>query len=118
MPSVLVANRGEIAVRIIRTVHELGWRATAIHPADDADALHVRRADHAVQLPGAGPAAYLDIEAVVAAATGCTAIHPGYGFLSENATFARRCAEAGGPMNVMPCFSSAVAKAAFSARNP
>jgi acetyl/propionyl-CoA carboxylase alpha subunit/acetyl-CoA carboxylase carboxyltransferase component len=97
MNTVLVANRGEIAVRIIRAVHERGGRAIAIHPADDADALHVRLADEAVRVSGVGTAAYLDIDSVVTAAvsTQSTAIHPGYGFLSENADFARRCAEAG-----------------------
>lgn len=94
---VLVANRGEIAVRIIRAVHELGGRAVAIHPADDCEALHVRLADQAVQLPGEGVAAYLDGTAVIGAAksAGCLAIHPGYGFLSENASFARGCRQAG-----------------------
>src|SRR5215475_10229577 len=97
MNTVLVANRGEIAVRIIRAVRAAGGRAVAIHPADDADALHVRLADEAQMIPGAGPAAYLDVEAVVAAALAArsSAIHPGYGFLSESAAFARRCAEAG-----------------------
>src|SRR5215469_12682411 len=97
MHTVLVANRGEIAVRIIRAVHAAGGRAVAIYPADDADALHVRLADEAVLIPGAGPASYLDAEAIVAAAVPArsTAIHPGYGFLSESAAFARRCAGAG-----------------------
>jgi acetyl/propionyl-CoA carboxylase alpha subunit/acetyl-CoA carboxylase carboxyltransferase component len=97
MHTVLVANRGEIAVRIIRAVHAAGGRAVAIYPADDADALHVRLADEALAIPGAGPAAYLDIEAIVAAAVSarCSALHPGYGFLSESAAFARRCAGAG-----------------------
>jgi acetyl/propionyl-CoA carboxylase alpha subunit/acetyl-CoA carboxylase carboxyltransferase component len=96
MNTVLVANRGEIAVRIIRAVHAADGRAVAIHPADDADALHVRLADEALMIPGAGPAAYLDAEAIVTAALSarCSAIHPGYGFLSESAAFARRCAEA------------------------
>ncbi|MET8815510.1 carboxyl transferase domain-containing protein [Streptomyces sp. NPDC004549] len=95
--TVLVANRGEIAVRVIRAVHDRGGKAIAVHPADDAESLHVRRADEAVQIPGVGTAAYLDIDAIVRAATesGANAIHPGYGFLSENTEFARRCAEAG-----------------------
>ncbi|MGW6485299.1 carboxyl transferase domain-containing protein [Streptomyces sp. NPDC055059] len=95
--TVLVANRGEIAVRIIRAVHDRGGKAITVHPADDAESLHVRRADEAVQIPGTGTAAYLDIDAIVRAATetGANAVHPGYGFLSENTEFARRCAEAG-----------------------
>ncbi|MGV9868139.1 biotin carboxylase N-terminal domain-containing protein [Rhodococcus koreensis] len=94
---ILVANRGEIAIRIIRAVHETGGTAIAVYPTDDADSLHVRNADEAVPIPGAGTAAYLDIEAIVATAieAGARAVHPGYGFLSENAGFARRCAEAG-----------------------
>lgn len=94
---VLIANRGEIAVRLIRAVRESGAQAVAVHPADDCDALHVQRADLAVQLPGEGVAAYLNMDAIIEAAvqTSCNAIHPGYGFLSENADFAQRCADAG-----------------------
>lgn len=97
MVSVLVANRGEIAVRIIRAVQQEGGRAVAIHPVDDAEALHVLLADEAVEIPGVGAAAYLDIAEVANAAvrTGCERVHPGYGFLSENAAFARRCIESG-----------------------
>ncbi|WBU31282.1 biotin/lipoyl-binding protein [Rhodopseudomonas palustris] len=93
----LIANRGEIAIRIARAAAESGLTTVAIHPADDAAALHVRIADHAEQIPGRGARAYLDIEAVIAAAkaAGCDALHPGYGFLSENADLARRCAEEG-----------------------
>ena len=93
----LVANRGEIAVRILRTAAALGIPTVAMHPADDADGLHVRRADRSVLVSGAGPAAYLDGAAVVDAAvrTGASAIHPGYGFLAESPELARRCAAAG-----------------------
>ena len=94
--AVLVANRGEIAVRIIRTLRRLGIRSVAVYTDAElagAPPRHVRDADVAVRLPGG----YLDAEAIVEAAlrTGAGAIHPGYGFLAENAAFARRCAEAG-----------------------
>ncbi len=94
---ILIANRGEIAIRLIRAARELGAGAVAIHPDDDRDALHVGAADAAVQLPGEGVAAYLDAPSIVAAAlrSGCAAVHPGYGFLSENDDFAQRCIEAG-----------------------
>jgi acetyl/propionyl-CoA carboxylase alpha subunit/acetyl-CoA carboxylase carboxyltransferase component len=93
----LIANRGEIAIRIARAAGETGLATVAIYPADDAQSLHVRAADAAHEIPGRGARAYLDIEAVIAAAkaTGCDALHPGYGFLSENAALARRCAEEG-----------------------
>src|SRR5689334_194136 len=93
----LIANRGEIAIRIARAASEAGLASVAIHPADDAASLHVRRADESHEIPGRGARAYLDIEAVIAAAkaTGCDALHPGYGFLSENVGLARRCAEEG-----------------------
>ena len=95
--NLLIANRGEIAVRIARAAAELGSRAVAVYSQDDAESLHIRKAEHAVALPGSGPRAYLDGAAIIGAAlqAGCDAIHPGYGFLSESAAFARDCAEAG-----------------------
>ncbi len=94
----LVANRGEIAARIMRTAHEMGLATVAVYADADADAPYVSQADEAVRLPGTAPAGtYLHGEAIIAAAaaTGADAIHPGYGFLSENAAFARACADAG-----------------------
>lgn len=93
----LVANRAEIAVRILATAAMMRIPTVAIHPADDASCAHVARADESVLLDGAGTASYLDVEQIVKAAqnTGATMIHPGYGFRSENAAFARACADAG-----------------------
>lgn len=95
---ILIANRGEIAVRIIRACKEMGVQTVAVHSTADADALHIRLADEAFCIGGPRPQeSYLNEDAIltVAAASGATAIHPGYGFLSENAGFARSCQEYG-----------------------
>ena len=95
---VLIANRGEIAVRVIRTLTDMGIASVAVYSDADAGARHVREAGEAVRI-GPPPAAesYLNIAAIIEAAqaTGAQAIHPGYGFLAENARFARACAAAG-----------------------
>ena len=95
--ALLIANRGEIAIRIARAAMDLGIRAVAVYARDDAENLHTRLADDAHALPGDGAAAYLDAEAIIAIAKeqGCDAIHPGYGFLAERADFARACGAAG-----------------------
>ena len=94
---VLIANRGEIALRIARALQDLSIASVAVYADDDAGAPHVRAADEAVPLSATGPSAYLDGANLIAIARaqGCDAVHPGYGFLSERADFARACAEAG-----------------------
>ena len=93
----LIANRGEIAIRIARTAEAMGIETLAIYSEDDEGALHRLRASREVALTGSGPSAYLDQGQIlsIAAATRVDAVHPGYGFLSENADFAAACAEAG-----------------------
>ncbi|WP_149258630.1 carboxyl transferase domain-containing protein [Actinomadura sp. K4S16] len=97
MGGILVANRGEVALRVVRAAAELGLRTVAVRTRDDAASPHTRRADETRVLPGEGAAGYLDADALIAAAkdAGATAVHPGYGFLSENAGFAAGCAGAG-----------------------
>ncbi len=93
----LIANRGEIAIRIARAASDLGIGTVAVYSRDDARSLHVHAADEAVELDDLGVPAYLNIDALIAAAqsSGCDAVHPGYGFLAESAEFARRCRDAG-----------------------
>ncbi|MDB5980028.1 MAG: putative acyl-CoA carboxylase, partial [Pseudomonas sp.] len=93
----LIANRGEIAIRIARAAAELGIPSVAVYAEDDANSLHRHKADLAIALTGRGAAVYLDQQQLVdvARANGCDALHPGYGFLSENADFARLCLDAG-----------------------
>jgi len=98
LDSLLIANRGEIACRIIRTARRLGVRTVAVHSVADRGALHTRLADDAVEIgPAEARQSYLSVERILQAArdTGAAAIHPGYGFLSENAAFARACHDAG-----------------------
>ncbi|MBC7728277.1 MAG: carbamoyl-phosphate synthase large subunit, partial [Microbacteriaceae bacterium] len=97
MKRILIANRGEIAIRIARSAADLGLASVVVYAEDDALSLHVKAGDQAVGLTGQGAAPYLDAAQLVAAAVaaGCDAVHPGYGFLSESADFARCCGEAG-----------------------
>ena len=92
----LIANRGEIAIRIAQAAAELDIQTISVFAPDDARSLHVRRTDESVELPGRGVAAYVDVESIVASAVsaGCDALHPGYGFLSESPELARACARA------------------------
>ena len=97
MKRLLIANRGEIAIRIARAASEMGLTSIALYSEDDADSAHVVKTDEAVALQGRGARAYLDIPQLVQIAkqAGADAVHPGYGFFSENADFARRITEAG-----------------------
>lgn len=96
-PALLIANRGEIAIRIAQACADLGIRSVAVYAEDDGASLHRRQADQAVALDGRGVAAYLDMDQLIGIALqqGCNAVHPGYGFLAENPEFARRCQAAG-----------------------
>ena len=123
---VLVANRGEIAVRVIRALHELGIEAVAIYSTADKDAQHVRLADQAVHIgPPSATESYLRIPSVIAAAntTGCEAVHPGYGFLAENPAFVEACVDndlvfVGPPADVMATMGDKIsAKQAMRAAN-
>ena len=108
---VLVANRGEIALRVIRAVREMGLESVAAHSTADADALHVKFADQAVCIgPPPSRLSYLNVPMIISAAevTGADAVHPGYGFLSENADFAQ----------VSLHLRQTSAKSAFSERKP
>jgi len=95
--AVLIANRGEIAIRIANACADLGVRSVGVFAEDDQHSLHTRQVDEAVALPGRGVPAYLDGAQLIAVAReqGCEAIHPGYGFLAENAEFAEQCEAAG-----------------------
>ena len=97
MSKLLIANRGEIAIRVARAASDLGIGTVAVYSHDDARSLHVHVADEAVALDGHGVPAYLNIDGLIAAAqaAGCDAVHPGYGFLAESAEFARACRDAG-----------------------
>ncbi len=93
----LIANRGEIAIRVARAAAELGIRTLAIYSEDDSASLHRQKTDQSIALEGRGPAAYLDMGQIseIALREGCDAVHPGYGFLSENGDFAQLCADKG-----------------------
>src|SRR5262245_18315027 len=97
LAKLLIANRGEIAIRVARAAADAGLRTVSVHSEDEEGALHTRRTEETRALRGVGVAAYLDAEQIVdvALAAGCDALHPGYGFLSERAEFARRCAAHG-----------------------
>ena len=110
----LIANRGEIAIRIARAAADMGVPTVAVYSEDDSRSLHLRVADEFQALPGLGAAAYLDAEALIAAATasGCDAIHPGYGFLAERRTSRGLCARRGdfvGPESHLECSATRLA---------
>ena len=112
---VLIANRGEIAVRIARTCRAMGIGTAAVYASVDRGALHTRVTDEAQEIAG-----YLDIAALVDAARRCgaDAVHPGYGFLSQNGDFADAVAAAGGPTQTSPASAQEAANSAFSERKP
>ena len=97
MQKLLIANRGEIAVRIIRAAKELGMQTCSIYSEADINSIHWQRADEALLLEGQGALPYLDVDQIVQVGvqSGCDAVHPGYGFLSENSEFATKCETAG-----------------------
>src|ERR671937_2245368 len=121
---VLVANRGEIAVRVIRALHEAGVEAVAVYSTADAGALHTRLADRAVCIgPPSAAESYLNMASVIAAAetTGCEAVHPGYGFLAENPAFVEACVDndlvfVGPPADVMATMGDKIAAKAAMRR--
>ena len=139
---ILIANRGEIALRVLRACRELGIKTVAVHSQPDAEAKYVKLADESVCIgPASSTLSYLNIPALISAAevTDAEAIHPGYGFLSENADFAERVEQSGfvfmasfaetlspirrmvsarGPMKTKPDCSTRSAKSAFSERKP
>ncbi|HET9731278.1 MAG TPA: carboxyl transferase domain-containing protein [Acidimicrobiales bacterium] len=122
-PGVLVANRGEVAVRVLRSAAELGYRTVAVRATGDSEDTAARLADVSVELPGSGPAAYLDVDALVSSAlrTGCSLLHPGWGFASESPALARAAAEAGvtfvgPPADVLALFGDKVAARALAVR--
>jgi acetyl/propionyl-CoA carboxylase alpha subunit/acetyl-CoA carboxylase carboxyltransferase component len=96
-PVLLVANRGEVALRVLRSAGALGYRTVAVRAADDTAGLHCRFADEVAELPGSGPAAYLDLDGLleIARRQGCSHLHPGWGFLSETPALAEACRDAG-----------------------
>ena len=124
LSKLLIANRGEIAIRVIRSAADMGIETVAIYSEDDGDSLHVYKADSALALEGRGVRAYLDVAQIVdlARENGCDMIHPGYGFLAESAEFARACDEAGlyfvGPTaDTLSLFGDKVAARKVAAEN-